>query len=317
MDNESSQGQSRLKDDAASTYRLFEKISWFHSVPRLRQRLVKVNFADYLSHVPIAMERDLVYLISGLNDQLGLSLDPIQHPNLSRELGEYLRLCDSYGLTIYHFLSHAAKSWQEIRPKYQELSRSQLSAALRRCFPNIQNNHADSLAGYLLTQTLARLIPPFPFYEEERTFSIVVVRAQADLPWSLASEPVDYFSTMQTHFPAIEWKGQCSERRHWFVGIRLLSQFSRKTSSVLKNALAGLNYLSTSLVRNRKKLLHVVLFEEGDVSLFKFNLHHYANLAGTFFELFDSSLAEYRKGYPGFSGFIEEEMRHEMTAGEG
>jgi hypothetical protein len=315
MENQGPQG-SRPKDDVALTLQLFEKISWFHSVPRLRQRLAKINFADFESQIPVTHERDLVYLISGLSNLLNLSLNPVKYPNLPRELGEYLRHCDCYGLTIHHFLSHSAKVWEEIRPKYQELSRSQLAAALCACFSDLNGQSADCFSGYLLSHCLARLIPLFPFHEGGQNSSVVVVRAQSDLPWSLAAEPVDYLSAIQTHFPEVDWKEPCHERRLWFVGIRLLSQFSPKTASVLRSALAGVNHLSTSLVENRRKRLHVALFSEGDVGVFKFNLRHYAKLAGTFYELFDASLADYREGYPGLSGFIEEEMRHGMTAGE-
>ena len=98
----------------------------------------------------------------------------------------------------------------------------------------------------------------------------------------------------------------------WFVGVRLLSQFSPKTASVLKSALDQLGHLSTSLVQKRRRTFHVAFFSEADAKLFKFNLHHYATMAGTFCEPFASDLAEFRSGYSGLSGFVEEEMRHEM-----
>jgi hypothetical protein len=316
METEESRSLILQQDDATLTGQLFDKISVFHSVPRLRQKLVKIAFADFESHVSAAHERDLVYLVSALAEMLGLSLDPALYPGLPRELGEYLRHCDCYGLTIHHFLSRSVKPWEEIRPKYQELARSQFAEALRRRFTELPSEPADCISGYLLIHSLVRLIPPFPFHAGQKAPWVVAVRAQSDLTWSLASQPADYFSTLQTHFPEIVWREQCAERKLWFAGVRLLSQFSPKTASVLKNALAGLNHQSTSLVRNRKKLLHVAFFSEADANLFKFNLDHHAKLAGTFYEPLNSSLAEYREGYPGLSGFINEELRLGMTAGE-
>jgi hypothetical protein len=55
-----------------------------------------------------------------------------------------------------------------------------------------------------------------------------------------------------------------------------------------------------------------VFFSEADANVFKFNLHHYATMTSTFCEPFVSDLEEFRLGYPGLSGFVEEEMRHEM-----
>jgi hypothetical protein len=315
MQTDDSRSRILRQDDAALTSQLFDQISVFHSVPRLRQKLVKVGFADFESHVPAAHEKDLVYLVSALAEMLGLSLDPVQYPGLPRELGEYLRHCDSYGLTIHHFLSRSAKPWEEIRPKYQELARSQFAEALCRHFTELPSEPADRISGYLLIHSLVRLIPTFPFHAGQKMPCVVAVRAQSDLAWSLVSERADYFSTLHTHFPDIVWGEQCAERKLWFMGVRLLSQLSPKTATVLKNALAGLNHQSTSLVRHRKKVFHVAFYSEGDASVFKFNLRHHAGLAGTFYELLNSSLAEYREGYPGLSGFSNDGLRHEITAG--
>jgi hypothetical protein len=164
----------------------------------------------------------------------------------------------------------------------------------------------------LLARALARLVPPFSFHEEPEARSVVVIRAQPDLPWNLCADPVDALSTLQTHFPGIDWKQDCRTLKLWFVGVRLLSQFSPKTASVLKNALDQLKHLSTSLVQNRRRTFHLAFLSEADANLFKFNLHHYATMTGTFCEPFTSDLAEFRSGYPGLSGFVEEEMRHEM-----
>ena len=115
------------RDNQELTLLLFESINSFHSVPRLRQKLAKIVFADFEAHVPHALERDVSYLVSGLNDVLGMVLDAHQYPDLPRELGEYLRHCDSNGLAIHHFLSRSVKPWDDIRSKYQESSRVELT----------------------------------------------------------------------------------------------------------------------------------------------------------------------------------------------
>ena len=300
------------RDNQALTLRLFESINSFHSVPRLRQKVAKIAFAKFEAHVSHALERDLSYLVSGLNEVLGMVLDPHEYPDLPRELGEYLRHCDSNGLAIHHFLSRSAKPWDEIRSRYQESSRAQLTQELCEQFPSLLAETADRHSGYLLARSLARLVPPFSFHEEPEARSVVVIRAQADLPWNLCTDPADALSTLQTHFPGIDWKQDCRTLKLWFVGVRLLSQFSPKTASVLKSALDQLGYLSTSLVQNRRRTFHLAFFSEADANLFKFNLHHYTTMSGTFCEPFALDLAEFRLGYPGLSGFVEEEMRHEM-----
>ena len=300
------------RDNRALTLLLFETINAFHSVPRLRQKLAKIVFADFESHVPHALERDVSYLVSGLTEVLGMVLDPHVYPDLPREVGEYLRHCDSNGLAIHHFLSRLAKPWDDIRPKYQESSRVQLARELCQHFPGLPYETSDHHSGYLLSRGLARLLPAFSFHDETEARSVVVMRAQPDLPWNLCVEPFDALSTLQTHFPGLDLKRDCRELRLWFVGVRLVSQFSPKTASVLKSALDQLDHVSTSLVQNRRRTFHLAFYSEADANLFKFNLHHYATMAGVFYELFSSHLAEFRSGYPGLSGFVEEEMRHEI-----
>ncbi|MSO22431.1 MAG: hypothetical protein EXQ58_04065 [Acidobacteria bacterium] len=300
------------RDNQALTLRLFESISSFHSVPRLRQKLAKIVFADFEAHVPHAMERDVAYLVSGLNELLGMVLDPHEYPDLPRELGEYLRHCDSNGLAIHHFLSRSAKPWDEIRSKYQELSRVELTQGLCRQFPALSAETADRHSGYLLSRALARLVPPFSFHEEPEVRFVIVIRAQADLPWNLCADPLDALTTLQTHFPGIGWKGDFQAQKLWFVGVRLLSQFSPKTAFVLKSALDQLSHISTSLAQKRRRTLHLAFFSEADANVFKFNLHHYATMAGAFCETFATDLVEFRSGYPGLTGFVEQEIRHEM-----
>ena len=179
------------RDNQALTLLLFESINAFHSVPRLRQKLAKIVFADFEAHVPHALERDVSYLVSGLNEVLGMVLDPHEYPDLPRELGEYLRHCDSNGLAIHHFLSRSAKPWDDIRSKYQESSRVQLARELCKQFPGLPAETADRHSGYLLSRELARLVPPFSFHEEPEARSVVVMRAQPDLPWNLCAEPLD------------------------------------------------------------------------------------------------------------------------------
>jgi len=302
----------RGRNNQELTFRLFESISSFHSVPRLRQKLAKIEFADFEAHVPHALERDVSYLLSGLSELLGLVLDPHEYPDLPRELGEYLRHCDSSGLAIHDFLSRSARPWEEIRPKHQEWSRSQLAREFGHQFPHLPSETADRISGYLLSRTLARLLPPFSFHEEAEARPVIALRAQPDLPWSLCGAPLDALSTLQTHFPGIDWKQGCQTLKLWFVGVRLLSRFSPKTATVLKSALDRLSHISTSLVRNKRRTFHLAFFTEADANLFKFNLHHHATMAGAFCEPFTSDLAEFRSGYPGLSGFVEEEMRHEI-----
>jgi hypothetical protein len=300
------------RDNRALTLLLFETINAFHSVPRLRQKLAKIVFADFEAHVPHALERDVSYLVSGLNEVLGMLLDPHQYPDLPREVGEYLRHCDSNGLAIHHFLSRSVKPWDDVRSKYQESSRIELARELCSQFPGLPAETADRHSSYLLSRELARRVPPFSFHEEAEARSIVVIRAQPDLPWNLCAEPLDALSTLQTHFPGLDWKRDCGALKLWFVGVRLVSQFSPKTASVLKSALDRLDHISTSLVQNRRRTFHLAFYSEADANLFKFNLHHYATMAGTFCEPFSTHLTEFRSGYPGLSGFVEEEMRHEI-----
>lgn len=292
--------------------RLFESIASFHSVPRLRQKLARISFAEFEAHVPRAFERDVAYLLSGLNDLLGMVLEPRDYPDLARELGEYLRHCDSNGLAIHHFLSRSAKTWEEIRAKYQESSRVQLTRELMKHFQGLPGETADRQSGYLLSAALARLLPPFSFHEELEARPVVAIRAQPDLPWELCSRPMDALSALQTHFPAIHWKQDCRPLNVWFVGVRLLSQFSPKMAAVLKSSLNQLGHLSTSLVQNRRRIFLLAFFSQADAELFRFNLRHHATVAGAFCEIFTSDLAEFRSGYPGLTGFVEEEMRHEM-----
>jgi len=313
MEQEGGLESLKGRNNQQLTLLLFESISSFHSVPRLRQKLTKIAFADFEAHVPNALEKDVAYLASGLNEVLGMVLDPHEYPNLPRELSEYLRHCDSNGLAIHHFLSRSARPWDDIRSKYQESSRIDLARELCSQFPGLPAETADRHSGYLLSRELARLVPPFSFHEETAARSVVVMRAQPDLPWTLCAGPLDALSTLQTHFPGLDWKKDCQSLKLWFVGVRLLSQFSPKTASVLKSALDQLRHISTSRLQNRRRTFHVVFFSEADANLFKFNLHHYATMTGTFCEPFVSDLAEFRSGYPGLSGFVDEEIRHEMS----
>ena len=296
------------RSSARLTLQLFERISAYHSVPRLRHQLLKINFSQFQSQVPPNLEKDLVYLISGLTNLLGFDLDPINYPYLAKEVGEYLRLCDNYGLSIHHFLLHTAKYWNEIRPKFQELSRTHLSEDLQRCFPNLNQEKRDCFAAYLLHNGLARSIPVFRFNQEGMGSAVSVARAQPDLPWNLISEALDFYSTMRTHFPEFDWQKKCEPRGIWFLGVRILSQLSSKTVTVIRAALENLNHCNTSLLRHRKKLVYFVFFNESDPNLFKFNLHHHARLAGMFYEIFEATLADFRQGYPEFSGLAEKDV---------
>ena len=98
---------------------------------------------------------------------------------------------------------------------------SQLARELCQHFPGLPSETADHHSGYLLSRGLARLLPAFSFHDETEARSVVVMRAQPDLPWNLCAEPFDALSTLQTHFPGLDLKRDCRELRLWFVGVRL------------------------------------------------------------------------------------------------
>ena len=175
MEQEGRFARLKERNNQQLTLLLFETINSFHSVPRRRQKLTKIVFADFEAHVPHGLEKDVAYLVSGLNEVLGIVLDPHEYPDLPHKLGEYLRHCDSNGLAIHHFLSKSARPWDDVRSKYQESSRIDLARELCRQFPGLPVETADHQSGYLLSRELARLVPPFSFHEETEARSVVVM----------------------------------------------------------------------------------------------------------------------------------------------
>jgi hypothetical protein len=144
----------------------------------------------------------------------------------------------------------------------------------------------------------------------------MLIRAKSDLAWLRIKSRQDLLDPLNLHFPEIDWRDNSyRERNVWYLGARLLSQLTGKTGDVIQRALDNLNHQSSSLVKNKKRLLHLAFYSESDMSLFKFNLSHYARIAGVYYELFPSTGQDFREGYPGLSGFIEEEYRAEVASG--
>jgi hypothetical protein len=297
------------------TWKLFEKITAYYAVPRLRQRLVRIEFKEVESWIPLSRERDLVYLVSALRDFQDYSKSENLLSDIGPLLGEYLRSLESFGIAIQQFLTRSAKSWDEIRPKYQELSRVYLSKTLSRFFPGLPQYRTDFIAAYLLTNTLSRVLPTFPFHKEKEIFPLMLLRVKSDLAWTRLNSRLDLAGPLNFHFPEIDWRENSFEDRNvWYLGARLLSQLTVKTGDVIQRALDNLNHQSSSLVKNKKRFLHLAFYSESDLSLFKFNLSHYARIAGVYYELFPSTGPEFREGYPGMSGFIEEEYRADAAS---
>jgi hypothetical protein len=296
------------EDNHYLTIRLLEKINCFHRIPQLRRTLTRIALQGLESDFPAYATKDLNYLVSGLAAISGCNVCEILQPDLIRELSAYLRLCRSFGVSIRDFLSGSTRKWSELQSEFQEESRIIWFNALIERFSEIKGEDADSAAIYLLCKNLARVTSPFPFHNGKFSAPVTLVRAQPDLPWSIASQPADYVMALCTHFPQIDWRGgHGSKTEFWFVGLRLLSALSVKTSLVLAKSLNGLNYLCTTWSRNKKKLINVVFYSEGDAKLFKFNLMHYSKLYTTYYQFIPVTLSDYRRGYPGFSGFFERE----------
>jgi hypothetical protein len=296
------------EDNHYLTVRLLEKINCFHRIPQLRRRLAKITFQESESHLSACATKDLNYLISGLAAISGCDVGEILQPGLIRELGGYLRTCESFGVSIRDFLSGTTRKWGELQSKFQEESLIFWFNALTKSFAEINGEDAERVAIYLLSNDLARVTSPFPFHNGKFSSPVTLIRAQPDLPWSIASHSADYWTALCTHFPEIDWRrGHCNKIKIWFVGVRLLSALSVKTSLVLAKSLSGLNYLCTTGSMNKKKLISLVFYSESDSKLFKFNLIHNSKLYSTYYQSISVTLSDYRRGYPGFSGFFERE----------
>jgi len=296
------------EDNHHLTVRLLEKINCFHRIPQLRRTLTKITLRESQSHFTARTTKDLKYLVSGLAAISGCNVREILQPDLMCDLGEYLSSCQSFGVSVRDFLSGSTREWRELQLEFQEESRISWFNALTESFDKIKDEDANDVAMYLLRKDLARVILPFPFHNGKFSPPVILVRAQPNLSWSIANQPADYLMTLCTHFPQIDWrKGDGAETTIWYVGLRLLSALSVKTSQVLAKSLSGVNYLCTTASQNKKKLISLVFYSEGDVKLFKFNLMHYSKLYRTYYQFIPVTLSDYRRGYPGFSGFFERE----------
>jgi hypothetical protein len=296
------------EDSHVLTVRLYQAMRACYQTPRLRRRLTEIPLAKFKDHLPDSSSKDLTYLLAGLMAISGFEIDPFPPTAFVRELGEYLKQGARYGISIGQFLAGSLTPWPEIRPKYQEQIRIQLGRELQDLFPKLNEDFSLRNAQYLLSNELARVAPAFPFHRTEITVPIVLVRPQAGLPWTIASEPQHVLDAFYVHFPEIAWKGGGLGQQIFFVGVRLLSPLSAETSLLLKKSLSKLDYHATTRVEGREKLLSLVFLSQSDANLFQFNLRHYAKFSSFHHQIVPIQLSEYRKGYPGFSGFFELEV---------
>src|SRR5262249_42111461 len=138
---------------------------------------------------------------------------------------------------------------------------------------------------------------------------VTILRPQTDLRWTVLSEPADALDTLYNHFPEIDWRsGNAVPKRIWFVGVRILSPLSVRTSQVLKKSLSSLSYQATTRVKDKERLLSLIFYKQADVGLFQFNLRHYAKFSSIHYQFVSIILSDYRRGYPGWSGFFEAEI---------
>ena len=301
------------EDNHALTIRLLVKINSIHKTPRLRQKLAKISVSQFELHLPRSGMKDLRYLLSGLTAVGGLEIGPDVPVAFVRAVSEYLRTCESYGVSIGEFLSGSAKNWDKIRPKHQDLVRAHLNGTLQGNFPRLDRDRISRVASYLLIDDLARVLPLFPFHQPRLDSPVTVIRAQPDLPWAIVDEPYDALSTLYSHFPHIEWKsGDYCDDKICFVGVRFLSPLSAKTSLVLQKSLSGLHYRSTTRITGKKRLLSLAFYSEADANLFKFNLSHYSKFSGMHQQFVAIDLSDYRQGYPGLSGFFNQDVIQEL-----
>ncbi|MFN8007879.1 MAG: hypothetical protein U0V70_12790 [Terriglobia bacterium] len=174
------------RENAVLTGQLFERMMAYYSVPRLRRQLAKIKFHERgeAPWIPQSRERDFVFLLSALRDFDGYAASEQALAELGPLLGKYLLFLESHGISITQFLNRSAKSWEEIGPKFQDITRSALSQALFRHFPALPQDLADSVTSFLLVNCLARVVPSFPFRKEAGSSPIILLRAKADMAWS-------------------------------------------------------------------------------------------------------------------------------------
>ena len=143
---------------------------------------------------------------------------------------------------------------------------------------------------------------------------LILIRTKTDLAWNALESRDDLMGPLEFHFPEICWQeNSFQDRSVWYLGVHLLSPLTTKTRKVIQRALENLSHQSSSLVRNRKRLLYLAFYSESDMNIFRFNLNHFGKMVGTYCESFPSTRPEFQEGYPGMSGFIEENYRAEAT----
>jgi hypothetical protein len=300
------------EDSHVLTVRLFQAIHSCHRTPRLRRRLVEIPVTKFQHHLPGSNSKELTYLLAGLMAVSGFEVDPFPSTTFVQELGEYLRAGARSGISISQFLAGSLTPWNEIRPRHQELIRTQLGNELSALFPKLEEDSNLRTAQYLLSNDLARMVPAFPFHRQTSA-QVMMVRPQMDLMWTLVSEPEDTLDTLCSHFPEIDWGGGgVITDKICFVGVRVLSPLSVETSRVLKKSLSKLDYQATTRVQDKERLLSLTFLNRTDANLFQFNLRHYAKFSSVHHQFIPIQLSEYRKGYPGWSGFFEPEVIREV-----
>jgi hypothetical protein len=300
----------QLPDDShVLTVRLFQTIQECYRTPKLRRRLVEIPVKKFQQPLPGANDKELTYLLAGLMAISGFEVDPFPPVAFIQQLGQYLRAGARCGISISQFLAGSLTPWNEIRPNYRELIRTQLSHELQAYFPKLKEDSSLRTAEYLLSNNLVRVVPAFPFHQQQTDPPVMMFRPQADLPWVLVSEPQDACDTLCSHFPDIDWRtGSALTHKICFVGVRLLSPLSGEASLVLKKSLSKLDYQATTRVKDKEKLLSLTFLTESDSNLFQFNLRHYAKFSSIHYQFTPVQLSEYRKGYPGWSGFFEPDV---------
>ncbi|MEW5976056.1 MAG: hypothetical protein AB1898_09675 [Acidobacteriota bacterium] len=287
---------ARQKSQSANlTRELWLQLREIHTNPRLRRGLPKAT-----AEVP-KRERELAYLLCALEAlELG-------RPNLS-SCRRYLTACDHFGIPLWDFLRNGAALWSVLREGHREHSRLIASSLMTALYPKLPAETAAQTALEMLSLDLARVAPALPGIPGRDTQPLLLLRAQPSLRWTVAQVAEDCGPSLETHFPEIEWAaGSCSTRRISFVGIRLMSALIQRTGRTLTEVFAGLRYLATTRVAGHMKLICVALFRQSDRAVLEFNLRHFSKRAGLFYEVVPADRQAYRLGYPGFSGFFEDE----------
>ena len=294
------------EDSHVLTIRLLQAIHSCHKTPRLRKQLSEIPVTRFQAHLPGSNGKDISYLLAGLMAIGGFKVNPFPPASVVQELGEYLRISVRFGISISQFLAGSLTPWDEIRPRNQELIKTQLSNGLAGLFPRLKEDSNLRTAEYLLSNGLARMVPAFTFHKRQAGVPVMIVRPQTDLPWTPVSSSQDTFDTLYNHFPEIEWSsGNAIASKISFVGVRVLSPLSVETSLVLKKALSKLAYQVTTRVKGKEKLLSLVFYHGADANLFQFNLRHYAKFSRIHHQFVPINLSHYRQGYPGWAGFFE------------